>query len=137
MATYHPRRLLPDGQPGAWSAPLAITYTQRDVLLYAVGIGCADLRHVYEQHPQFAVFPTFAIRWGHLALQLDAEALPPSPGLLTLSAAQRRLLTALGPGLALTPRPYLALAQACELSEAEVLAVPPARRQHYLQRVRA
>lgn len=59
------------------------------------------------------------------ALHGEAAArtpLPPSPGLLTLSPAQRRLLAALGPGLALTPRPYLALAQACELSEAEVLA---------------
>ena len=39
MPTYRPRALLADDQPGPWSDPLAITYTQRDVLLYAVGIG--------------------------------------------------------------------------------------------------
>jgi len=86
MATYNPRLLLPDDQPGAWSEPVAIEYTQRDVLLYAVGIGCSDLRHVFEQHPQFAVFPTFAIRWGHAGLKLDAAALPRSPGPLLLDA---------------------------------------------------
>ena len=73
MPTYRPRALLPDDQPGPWSEPVAIAYTQRDVLLYAVGIGCSDLRHVYEQHPQFAVFPTFAIRWGAAGLKLQTR----------------------------------------------------------------
>ena len=86
MATYNPRALLPDDQPGAWSAAMPISYTQRDVLLYAVGIGCRDLRHVYEGHPAFAVFPTFAIRWGGAGLALDPAALPPSPGPLAIDA---------------------------------------------------
>jgi acyl dehydratase len=66
--------------------PVPIAYEQRDVLLYAVGIGSADLRFVYEGHPQFAVFPTFAIRWGGAGLALDATALPPSPGPMTIDA---------------------------------------------------
>ena len=86
MATYHPERLLAGDQPGAWSAAVPITYDQRDVLLYAVGIGCTDLRFVYEGHPQHAVFPTFAIRWGGAGLALDAAALPPSPGPMTIDA---------------------------------------------------
>ncbi len=86
MAVYNPRALLPDDQPGAWSAPVPITYTQRDVLLYAVGIGCADLRFTFEGHADFAVFPTFAIRWGGAGIALDAAALPPSPGPLTIDA---------------------------------------------------
>lgn len=94
MATYHPRALLPDDQPGAWSEPVDIDYAQRDVLLYAVGIGCTDLRHVFEGHPQFAVFPTFAIRWGHAGLKLDATALPPSPGPLLLDAERQLELLA-------------------------------------------
>jgi acyl dehydratase len=89
MATYRPRLLLPDDQPGPWSDPVTIDYDQRDVLLYAVGIGCSELRHSYEQHPQFAVFPTFAIRWGHVGLQLDPAALPPSPGPLLLDAERQ------------------------------------------------
>ena len=83
---YTPAALLPGGQPGAWSEPQAITYSQRDVLLYAVGIGCQDLRQIYEQHPRFAVFPTFAIRWGGSGLVIDPVALPPSPGPLTIDA---------------------------------------------------
>ena len=86
MAIYNPRALLPDDQPGAWSAPVPITYSQRDVLLYAVGIGCADLRFTFEGHVDFAVFPTFAIRWGGAGIALDAVALPPSPGPLTIDA---------------------------------------------------
>ena len=84
--TYQPELLLPGGVAGAWSPPQPISYTQRDVLLYAVGIGCTDLRQVYEQHPAFAVFPTFAIRWGGAGLQIDPQALPPSPGPLTIDA---------------------------------------------------
>lgn len=58
------------------------------------------------------------------ALHGEAAArapLPPSPGLLTLSPAQRQLLAALGPGLALTPQPYQALAEACGQAESWVL----------------
>ncbi len=86
MATYHPQALMTDHAPGPWSVPQAITYAERDVLLYAVGIGSTDLRYVYEGHPQFAVFPTFAIRWGGAGLVLDAAALPPSPGPMTIDA---------------------------------------------------
>ena len=86
MPTYLPSALLTDHQTAPWGDALPITYTQRDVLLYAVGIGCDDLRFVYEDHPQFAVFPTFAIRWGGAGLLLDATALPPSPGPLTIDA---------------------------------------------------
>ena len=38
MATFNPRAILAGNEPGAWSAPVPITYDQRDVLLYAVGI---------------------------------------------------------------------------------------------------
>ncbi len=95
MATYHPEALLDDDGPGPWSPPHPIAYTQRDVLLYAVGIGCTDLRFTYEKHPQFAVFPSFAIRWGGAGLVLDPAALPPSPGPMTIDA--ERCLEQLAP----------------------------------------
>ena len=37
MAIFNPRALLTGDAPGDWSAPVPITYNQRDVLLYAVG----------------------------------------------------------------------------------------------------
>ena len=86
MAVYLPEALLHGDGPGAWGEPVPINYTQRDVLLYAVGIGCSDLRFVYEGHAQHAVFPSFAIRWGGAGLKLDPAALPPSPGPLTIDA---------------------------------------------------
>ena len=95
MPHYNPQALLPDDQPGPWSTPVEITYTQRDVLLYAVGIGCADLRFAFEQHPQFAVFPTFAIRWGAAGLVIDPAVIPHTPGPLMLDA--ERLLEHLAP----------------------------------------
>jgi peroxisomal enoyl-CoA hydratase 2 len=95
MAAYHPEALLDGDQPGAWSAPVPISYTQRDVLLYAVGIGCTELRYLYEGHAQHAVFPSFAIRWGGAGLQLDPAALPPSPGPMTIDA--ERCLEQLAP----------------------------------------
>ncbi|OMJ17253.1 Peroxisomal hydratase-dehydrogenase-epimerase [Smittium culicis] len=44
-------------------APTEFTYTQRDVMLYAVGIGASrrDLNIVYELSPSFQTFPTFAV----------------------------------------------------------------------------
>jgi len=54
---------------GEWSAPVEVAYNRRDLLLYAVGIGCGqagpesynDLRYVYEQEPGFGAFPTFPV----------------------------------------------------------------------------
>ena len=86
MAIFNPRALLQDDAPGAWSDPVPVSYNQRDVLLYAVGIGCSDLRFTFEGHPQFAVFPSFAIRWGSLGLKLDPAAVPQAPGPLTIDA---------------------------------------------------
>lgn len=46
-----------------WSEPVEIKYDRRDVLLYNLGVGCTDLRFLYERHPNFCVFPTFPIRF--------------------------------------------------------------------------
>ncbi len=89
MATFNPGALLVNHQPGPWGEAVPIRYDQRDVLLYAVGVGASDLRFVYEQHPQFAVLPTFAIRWGGAGLVIDRSALPQSPGPLTIDAERR------------------------------------------------
>ena len=86
MATYRAVEALPGDAPGPWGDPVSISYDRRDVLLYAVGIGCRDLRFVYERHAGFAVFPTFAIRWGGAGAPLDTALVPSSPGPLNIDA---------------------------------------------------
>jgi hypothetical protein len=42
-------------------------YKERDLALYALGLGCgvADLQYVYECHKAFAALPTFAVIPAH------------------------------------------------------------------------
>ncbi|MDE0692899.1 MAG: MaoC/PaaZ C-terminal domain-containing protein [Gammaproteobacteria bacterium] len=86
MAVYDALGALPGGEPGPWGEPVTIRYDQRDVLLYAVGIGTRDLRFVYERHADFAVFPTFPIRWGGAGAPIDTALVPGSPGPLNIDA---------------------------------------------------
>ena len=86
MATYNARAALPNDEAGPWGAPVKIAYDQRDVLLYAAGIGTRDLRFVYERHAEFRVFPTFPIRWGGAGAPLDRNLIPNSPGPLNIDA---------------------------------------------------
>ncbi|PNH10427.1 Peroxisomal multifunctional enzyme type 2 [Tetrabaena socialis] len=49
------------------------TYTPRDAMLYALGLGCSaarDLKYVYEGDEGFAVLPTYGIVAAHPALAL-------------------------------------------------------------------
>jgi len=43
------------------SASAKVSYNTRDLILYAIGIGCNDLKYVYENDPNFAPFPTYPI----------------------------------------------------------------------------
>ncbi|MEE2776099.1 MAG: MaoC/PaaZ C-terminal domain-containing protein [Acidobacteriota bacterium] len=86
MATYNAQAALPNGDPGPWGDPVEISYHRRDVLLYAVGVGTRDLRFVFEGHDDFAVFPTFPIRWGGVGTPVDPVHVPPSPGPLNIDA---------------------------------------------------
>ena len=86
MTKYDALKALPDGQPGPWGEPVTIDYDKRDVLLYSVGIGIRDLRYVYEGNPDFAVFPTFPIRWGGAGAPIDTSLIPSSPGPLNIDA---------------------------------------------------
>jgi peroxisomal enoyl-CoA hydratase 2 len=86
MAIFNAKAVLSGADPGPWGSAVSISYEQRDVLLYAAGIGSDDLRFAYERHPGFAVFPTFPIRWGGAGTPVDRAAIPPSPGPLTIDA---------------------------------------------------
>ena len=95
MAVYSAQAALPNDEPGTWGNSVKLRYDQRDVLLYAVGIGINDLRYVYEGNPDFAVFPTFSIRWGGAGAAVDPAHIPPSPGPLNIDA--ERYLEVLSP----------------------------------------
>jgi len=41
--------------------PAAVSYNTRDLIIYALGIGCEEMRFVFEQNEDFAVFPTYPI----------------------------------------------------------------------------
>lgn len=86
MAVYNAQAALPNGEPGPWGSPVSISYDQRDVLLYAVGIGIRDLRYIFEGNDAFAVFPTFSIRWGGAGAPVDSSHIPNSPGPLNIDA---------------------------------------------------
>ena len=86
MAIYQAKAALPNGDPGPWGDPVSISYDRRDVLLYAVGIGTRDLRFIYEGNPDFAVFPTFPIRWASAGAPIDEKLIPNSPGPLNIDA---------------------------------------------------
>ena len=40
---------------------IAVAYNTRDLITYAIGIGCNDLRYVYEYADEFQAFPTYPV----------------------------------------------------------------------------
>ncbi|CAM9247995.1 unnamed protein product [Discosporangium mesarthrocarpum] len=55
---------------GFKAGPFPVSYNQRDLILYALGIGCTrkselggdgELRFLYEEHEDFQAFPTYAL----------------------------------------------------------------------------
>lgn len=55
-------------------------YTERDLALYALGLGCGvkDLKYVFECHEAFSALPTFGVIPAHpLAMFLPLEAYIP------------------------------------------------------------
>jgi len=57
---------------GEWIST-EVEYNQRDLLLYAVGIGCEELHFVYEQAPGFGAFPTYPVVLGMKGSSVDTN----------------------------------------------------------------
>ena len=66
------------------------SFNKRDVLLYAVGIGCTELNWVYENHEDFEVFPTFPINLLFKGTAQDVVSFP-SPAMFNGPAVSVRL----------------------------------------------
>jgi len=58
-----------------------VSYNRKDLILYAVGIGCNDLPFVYENAPGFAAFPTFPIILPFKGTSIDVVSFP-SPAMM-------------------------------------------------------
>jgi peroxisomal enoyl-CoA hydratase 2 len=56
-----------------------VSYNQRDLILYALGIGSSDLKFVYENHSDFAMFPTYPIVLGFKGTSSDVLSFPSPP----------------------------------------------------------
>jgi len=54
-----------------------LAYNTRDVLLYSVSIGLNSLNWVYENHPNFSVFPTYVIALSIKGIDIDIVPFPP------------------------------------------------------------
>ncbi len=51
-------------------------FTKRDLLMYAVGIGCDDLRFIYEDNDEFSAFPTFPVVLSFTGTDEDVVSFP-------------------------------------------------------------
>ena len=64
-----------------WPEPIPVCYSQRDLLLYALGVGCDELCFVHEDSPAFAAFPTYPAVLGFKGDALDVVSFP-SPAMM-------------------------------------------------------
>lgn len=77
-----------------------VSYNQRDLIIYAIGIGATEMKYVYEQDDEFSMFPTYPIVLGFKGDSSDvlsfpspammaSNALPPLPGARTFLDGER------------------------------------------------
>ena len=62
--------------------PLPVSYNTRDLIIYALGIGCNELKYVYEDDMDFAAFPTYPIVLAFKGTDTDVLTFP-SPAMAT------------------------------------------------------
>jgi len=49
----------PESMLNQWTKRIPVTYCQRDLVLYSLGIGSDELKFVYEKDKKFSMFPTY------------------------------------------------------------------------------
>jgi acyl dehydratase len=62
-----------------------VSYNQRDLIIYAIGIGETDLKYVYENNEDFSMFPTYPIVLGFKGDSQDVVGFP-SPAMMASNA---------------------------------------------------
>jgi len=61
---------------GKSSSTEKVSYNKKDIILYAIGIGCTELNFVYENSPNFSIFPTYPIVLGFKGTETDVLGFP-------------------------------------------------------------
>jgi acyl dehydratase len=62
---------------------IPVSYNRRDLITYAVGIGCTELPFIYELNPGFAAFPTYPIVLAFKGSDQDIVTFP-SPAMMKI-----------------------------------------------------
>jgi len=84
------------------SSSAKVSYNVRDLIIYAIGIGCDELKYVYENDSDFCPFPTFPIVLSFKGtssnvvsfpseIMMQTSKLPPLPGTKVLLDGERYL----------------------------------------------
>ncbi|CAN0369582.1 unnamed protein product, partial [Hapterophycus canaliculatus] len=66
---------------GSAEGPFAVSYTSRDLLVYALGIGATELRYLHEDHQGFRAFPTYPLVLPYKGTSSDVVPFPGEPSL--------------------------------------------------------
>jgi peroxisomal enoyl-CoA hydratase 2 len=53
------------------------SFSKRDSIIYSIGIGCSDLKYLYENHDRFSSFPTIALALTLKGGCMDVQPFPP------------------------------------------------------------
>lgn len=72
---------------GSAEGPFDVSYTRRDLLLYALGIGATELRYIHEANPGFCAFPTYPLVLPYKGTSSDVVPFPGELGVLDLRAS--------------------------------------------------
>jgi len=61
---------------GQTAPTVPVSFNRKDLILYAIGIGCQELNFVYENSPNFSAFPTYPIVLGFKGSEQDVVGFP-------------------------------------------------------------
>lgn len=88
---------------GGWNE-IKVSYCARDLITYAIGIGCQDLPFVYELDKNFAAFPTYPIVLSFKGNDSDVVSFP-SPAMR--AGEKTKGIPPVAPGMGLDAERYI------------------------------
>lgn len=70
------RALDAHGVVGQEEGPYDVSYTSRDLLIYALGVGSQEMRYLFEGAPGYAAFPTYSLVLPYKGTSTDVVPFP-------------------------------------------------------------